>query len=205
MNKLKQSDCAIDWSLDSPETIARKVQSRGSQPGLLDSIYNMPLYFYGAHIQPLSTPSVVPPKTILSYDKRALLFSTKDPYNALWITHLKNSANKHYPFKLPATMVIQPDTIVPEKYPPFEDIWTRRVGDICYVRWEFYNGAMRDDHCQRLKQVLEHQNRIPFNVLVLLDGKRFFSNGIDLNTIEASHNPVQQSHLYINAINNLIQ
>lgn len=102
-------------------------------------------------------------------------------------------------------MVISPNISVPQEYPTFEDIWAYTEGDVCYVRWEFYNGAMRDDHCHRLKQVLELQKNTPFKILVLLGGKRFFSNGIDLNTIEASQNPIQQSHLYINAIDDLIQ
>ena len=205
LNNLKQRDCAIDWSLDSAQTIARKIQSRDSQPGLLDSIANTPAYLYGARLQPLSTPSLTAPKTLLSYDKGALLLSTKDPYNAIWISHLKNSANKQKPFKLPATMVLSPSDPPSENYPEFQDVWTHIEGDVCYVHWEFYNGAMRDDHCLRLKQAIERQKNQPFKVLVLLGGQRYFSNGIDLNTIEASENPVQQSHLYINAINDLIR
>ncbi len=103
-NHLKQRDCAIDWSLDSPHTIVRKIQSRDSQPGLLDSIHKIPLYLYGAHIQPLATPSSASPKTLLSHDKNALLLSTNDPYHALWITHLKNPANQQKPFKLPTNV-----------------------------------------------------------------------------------------------------
>jgi hypothetical protein len=108
LNNLKQRDCTIDWSLDSAEKIARKIQSRDSQSGLFDSIYHTPVYLYGAHLQPLLTPFTVPPKTLLSCDKGAFLFSTIDPYNALWITHLINPVNKQNLFKLPATMVIPP-------------------------------------------------------------------------------------------------
>ncbi len=97
MNNLKQRDCAIDWSLDSAEKIARKIQSRDSQSGLFDSIFHTPVYLYGAHLQPL-----------LSCDKGAFLFSTIDPYNALWIIHLINPVNKQNLFKLPAAMVIPP-------------------------------------------------------------------------------------------------
>lgn len=205
LNNLKQRDCAIDWSLDSAQTIARKIQSRDSQPGLLDSIDNTPVHLYGARVQPISTPCLAVPKTLLSYDKGAFLLSTKDPYNALWISHLKNSANKQKSFKLPATMVIPPNDLASNNYPAFQDVWTHMEGDVCYVHWEFYNGAMRDDHCLRLKHALERQKNYPFKVLVLLGGQRYFSNGIDLNTIEASENPVGQSHLYINAINDLIK
>lgn len=204
-NNLKQSDCAIDWSLDSAQTIAQKIQSRDSQPGLLNSIANTPVHLYGARLQPLATPSFTAPKTLLSYDKGALLLSTKDPYNALWISHLKNSANKQNPFKLPAAMVLSLSEPPSENYPTFQDVWTHIEGDVCYVHWEFYNGAMRDDHCLRLKQAIEREKIHSFKVLVLLGGRRYFSNGIDLNTIEASANPVQQSHLYINAINDLIR
>jgi putative two-component system hydrogenase maturation factor HypX/HoxX len=166
LNTLKQRDCAIDWSLDTVDTMARKVQSRDSQPGLLDSIHDTPVYLYGAHIQSLSTPCTLPPKTLLSHDKGALLLSTQDRNNALWITHLRNPSNKPNPFKLPATMALPISFPISPEYPKYQDIWihTENLGD-----------------------------------------ERCFSNGIDLNTIEASKDSVQQSHLYINAINNLIR
>ena len=191
--------------MDSAQIIARKIQSRDSQPGLLDSINNTPVYLYGARVQPISTRCLAPSRTLLSYDKGAVLLSTKDSHNALWITHLKNPANKHKSFKLPAAMVMPPTHLLSKPYPTYQDVWTHTEGDVCYIHWEFYNGAMRDDHCLRLKRALERQKTHPFKILVLLGGQRYFSNGIDLNTIEASDNPVRQSHLYITAINDLIQ
>ncbi len=205
MNNLKQRDCAINWSLDSAETIVRKIQSRDSQPGLHDSIHHTSVYLYGAHLQTLLKPCTAPPKTLLSCDKRAFLFSTKDPNHALWITHLRSPTNKQMPFKLPAAMAIPSPVSIHQEYPTYQNSWAHIENDVCYVHWEFYNGAMRADHCLQLKQLLERQKTHPFKVLVLLGGKRFFSNGIDLNTIEASENPVKQSQSYINAINDLIQ
>ena len=205
LNTMKQIDCAIDWSCDSASTIARKIQSRDSQPGILDSICDKSLYLYGAHIQPLVNHISTPPKTILAKDKQALLLSCADSANAVWITHLKDPLNKEHPFKLPATQVLPSASCLMQDYPQFQDIHINIKNDVCYVEWEFYNGAMRDDHCYRLKQMLKQHMNSNIKVVVLLGGHRYFSNGIDLNTIEAAENPVEQSQKYIHAINDLIQ
>ncbi|UJR10243.1 hypothetical protein I4U23_014454 [Adineta vaga] len=205
LNTLKQRDCAIDWSSDSASTIARKIQSRDSQPGLLDSLCDVPVHLFGAHVQPLTNPIRAPPKTILSIDKQALLLSSADSSNAIWITHLKNTLDKKNPFKLPATQVLPPISCLPQNYPLFQDIHVNIKDDICYVQWEFYNGAMRDDQCYRLKQMIRQHMSTNIKVVVLLGGQRYFSNGIDLNTIEAAENPVEKSQTYIHAIDDLIQ
>lgn len=205
MNNLKQRDCAIDWSCDSASTIAHKIQSRDSQPGLLDSICDIPVYLYGAHVQPLGHYISTPPKTILAKDKQALLLSCADSANAIWITHLKDALHKQHPFKLPAAQVLPSTSPLMYDYPSFKDIHVSVKNEVCYVQWDFYNGAMRDDHCYRLKQTLRHHMNSEIKVVVLLGGHRCFSNGIDLNTIEASENPAAQSQKYIHAINDLIQ
>ncbi|CAF0845051.1 unnamed protein product [Adineta ricciae] len=205
LNTLKQRDCAIDWSSDSASTIARKIQSRDSQPGLLDSLCNIPLYLFGAHVQPLNKSIHTPPKTILAKDKNAFLLSCADSTSALWITHLKNALDKKNPFKLPAAQVLPSTPTLLQNYLSFEDIHVDVEDDVCYVQWDFYNGAMRDDHCYRLKQAIRQNINASVKVVVLLGGLRYFSNGIDLNTIEASDNPVEQSQKYIHAINDLIR
>jgi putative two-component system hydrogenase maturation factor HypX/HoxX len=160
---------------------------------------------YGAHIQPLTNYVSTPPKTILAIDKQAILLSCADNANAIWITHLKDRLHQQHAFKLPAAQVLPPTPCHMQDYPLFQDIHVNIKDDVCYVEWEFYNGAMRDDHCYRLKQMLKQKINSNIKVVVLLGGHRYFSNGIDLNTIEAAKDPVAQSQKYIHAINDLIQ
>jgi putative two-component system hydrogenase maturation factor HypX/HoxX len=62
-----------------------------------------------------------------------------------------------------------------------------RVGCLAF---EFYNGAMSTERCRRLLAALAEVRARDTQVLLLLGGEDFFSNGIDLNRIEAAaHRP----------------
>ena len=62
-----------------------------------------------------------------------------------------------------------------------------RVGCLSF---DFYNGAMSTARCERLRAALLQVRERPTQVLLLLGGEGFFSNGIDLNSIEAAaHRP----------------
>lgn len=77
---------------------------------------------------------------------------------------------------------------------------------VCFVHFEFYNGAMSTIQCQRLVSVLrEVENNGFCKVMVLMGGRDVFSNGIHLNVIEAADDPVQESWKNINAINDVVR
>ena len=62
-----------------------------------------------------------------------------------------------------------------------------RVGCLSF---DFYNGAMSTARCERLRDALLAVRERPTQVLLLMGGEGFFSNGIDLNSIEAAaHRP----------------
>ena len=89
----------------------------------------------------------------------------------------------------------------------FQEIWTKLTPEgVCYVHFNFYNGAMNTDQCQRLSNVLR---RISQNdnakVVVLVGGHNFFSNGIHLNCIENASNPATESFHNITAINDVVR
>jgi putative two-component system hydrogenase maturation factor HypX/HoxX len=58
-----------------------------------------------------------------------------------------------------------------------------RVGCLSF---DFYNGAMSTARCERLRDALLRVRERDTQVLLLLGGEGFFSNGIDLNSIEAA-------------------
>ena len=86
--------------------------------------------------------------------------------------------------KLPATEVLQHYTAlqdVPEL--PFEagfrDITVQRAGPVCFVHFDFYNGAMDKHQASRLERVIREINRDDdVKTVVMMGGKRFFSTGI---------------------------
>ena len=74
------------------------------------------------------------------------------------------------------------------------------------MHFNFYNGAMNTDQCQRLsnalRKIAQDENT---KVVVLMGGHNFFSNGIHLNCIENASNPAVESFHNITAINDVVR
>lgn len=86
--------------------------------------------------------------------------------------------------------------------PGFREIVYRRQGTIGRLTFDFYNGAMSTAQCQRLFIALRYAIEQDTAALVL-EGGSVFSNGIDLNTIEAAQNPALEAWRNINAIDDV--
>jgi putative two-component system hydrogenase maturation factor HypX/HoxX len=74
-----------------------------------------------------------------------------------------------------------------------------------YLHFDFYNGAMSTEQCVRLCDAFLFARGRPTRVIALLGGEDFFSNGIDLNAIEAAASPARESWHNIIAINDLVR
>ncbi len=116
--------------------------------------------------------------------------------------------------KLPATQVLGPllrgvpdvplPIDAPANYRSFREIVYHEEGQVGYLLFDFYNGAMSTEQCYRLRDAFLHARSRPTKVIVLLGGRDFWSNGIHLNTIEGSPDPAEQSWQNINAMNDLV-
>ena len=98
--------------------------------------------------------------------------------------------------------------------PPFEnggtggistpsDIRYEESATIGYLHFDFYNGAMSTSACERLLAAYVAATQRPTKVIVLLGGTDFFSNGLDLNRIEAADSPPDESMRNIVAMDDL--
>jgi len=85
----------------------------------------------------------------------------------------------------------------------WRDIWYEREGEIGYLYFPFYNGAMSTEQCQRLAEAVRETLQDDAQILVLMGGHDFWSNGIHLNTIEAAESPANESWDNINAMDDL--
>jgi putative two-component system hydrogenase maturation factor HypX/HoxX len=92
----------------------------------------------------------------------------------------------------------------PADHRTFREIVYTEGAQIGYLSFDFYNGAMSTAQCYRLRDAFLYARSRPTRVIVLLGGRDFWSNGIDLNAIEASVNPAEESWRNINAIDDLI-
>lgn len=207
---MKQADRAIDWAEPSA-SILRKIRCADSFPGIVDTVLGMPCYLYGAHEEDVLRGR---PGEIIAKRDGAICRATGD--GAIWITHLKQKGPDGQPsFKLPATQVLgdclahAPDVplAVDQAYDgrTYRDIWYEERQAVGYLHFDFYNGAMSTDHCQRLREAFLLIRQRPTKVIVLMGGPDFWSNGIHLNVIEAANDPAQESWRNIQAMNDLVR
>ena len=194
----------IDWERDDTSTVLRKIRSADGFPGVLDQIHEQNVYLYDAHPEGELQGE---PGAIIARRGPAICRATVD--GAVWIGHLRDRHGPH-PFKLPATQVLA-DRLqdVPEA-PPHDGITYREIeyrerGDVGYLHFPFYNGAMSTRQCEALLAAWRRARQRGTRVIVLLGGADFWSNGLHLNVIEAADSAADESWRNINAINDLVR
>ncbi len=195
----------IDWENDHTERIIAKIHLSDSFPGVLETIMGVKCYLFGAHKEERLRGGI---KDVLAKRDGAICIGTKD--GALWISHLKEP----HKFKLPATYVLK-ERIVGVKeqrlpllfdksYDTFYEISVEKCDNVAYLSFNFHNGAMSSKQCIRLKYAFEYLKE-EYEVIVLVGGMDFFSNGIHLNILEDSKKQGEDGWSNINAMNDLIK
>ena len=139
---------------------------------------------------------------------------------AVWITHLKrrDTPQERF-FKLPAThalalagcecdvpeLPVNPDARLPAGH-TYREIRYEECAGVGYLHFDFYNGAMSTEQCERLHDAYVYaRSRRQTRVIALMGGSDFFSNGIHLNVIEAAPDPATESWRNLNAINDVVR
>ena len=124
-----------------------------------------------------------------------------------------NTPNGLFAFKLPATLALGAhlasvpevplDPFSPCAGETYRDIWFEQKNNVGYLHFDFYNGAMSSEQCDRLREAYLAATQRDVRVIVLMGGADFWSNGIHLNCIEAAASPADESWRNINAMNDL--
>ncbi|TAN74097.1 MAG: hydrogenase maturation protein, partial [Gallionella sp.] len=124
-----------------------------------------------------------------------------------------HSSNEQCGLKLPAVLALGEhladvpeaplDLFLPCTGETCRDIWFEQKNDVGYLHFDFYNGAMSSEQCERLRAAYLAVTQRDVRVIVLLGGADFWSNGIHLNRIEAAASPADESWRNINAIDDL--
>lgn len=203
--RFTQAKRAIDWGKDSTQTIIDKINLSDSLPGVQDEILGVKCYLYGVHKEDIFTGE---PKEILAKRDGAICLGTFD--GAVWISHLKEVGG----FKLPATYVLKEKLqgvkeerlplVFDKTYETFYEVSVEKRDNVAYLYFNFHNGAMSAAQCIRLKYAVEYL-KTECEVLVLVGGLDFFSNGIHLNILEDSKKQGEDGWANINAMNDLVR
>ncbi|HEY1459001.1 MAG TPA: enoyl-CoA hydratase-related protein, partial [Casimicrobiaceae bacterium] len=206
--QMGQEERRIDWDCDTVEVILRKIRSADGAPGVQDSLFGLPCYLYDAYAERLSEPAA--PGTIVARRDGAVLRAAVD--GGVWIGHAKR-VDAALACKLPVALAFpaQVRALATSQVPleaPFGGTGYREIryeedGNIGYLHFPFYNGAMSTAQCERLLAAYALATARPTRVLVLMGGPDFWSNGIHLNVIEAADSPADESWRNINAIDDV--
>ncbi|WP_421869331.1 hydrogenase maturation protein [Motiliproteus sp.] len=213
---MTQADRAIDWTRDDAATIVTKIRSADGNPGLLSRVAGRECYLFNACADFSLNYLIdgVSPGTPVAQRDGAIALASCD--TVVWVSHLRLKPTETQPrtLKLPATRVLDTESLsglpelsvglaVAEGYQP---IRARIDGKRAYLYFDFYNGAMGTDDCQQLCRAYRQLAGDPeIEMIVLMGGEDFWSNGIHLNLIEAADSPADESWANINAIDDLTQ
>ncbi len=197
----------IDWERDSSREVLRKVYASDSQPGALARIGDEEFYVYNAFLEQELRGE---PGEVLASRDEALCIATAD--GAVWITHAR--AKVKGSIKLPAKRVIKLKKEIPElplkpwekvDFKTYREILYEEKGGVGYLYFNFYNGAMSTRQCKSLLEAFRYAKSRPVKAIALMGQEDFFSNGMNLNTIEAAESPADESWENINAMDDLCE
>jgi len=190
---------AIDWSCDDTETVLRKIRSADGTPGVADTILGRSVRLYDAEPAPFGGE----PGAILGCGGDSIARATAD--GAVWIGRLRDPASPRN-FKLPATTLLARELAgAPALAPARERIRYEQADGVGFLHFEFHNGAMGVEACRQLLAAYRQALAADTRVIVLMGGHDFWSNGMDLNLIEAADSPASESATNINAIDDLAE
>lgn len=208
---MRQDSRKINWEIDSAATITRKINAADSFPGVLDNIAGNEVYLFGARPEYSLFSST--PGEIIGHRDGAICRATID--GSVWIRQLKMAPqDERKYFKLSALQVMTqqfPNSHLFENLRALNsklqnDIKIEIQNSVAYVSFDFYNGAMNTEQCHDLlARLRELRDQNDIRVIALLGGEDFWSNGIHLNSIQASTDPARESWRNINAIDDIVQ
>ena len=200
---MRQVDRSIDWAADNTATVLTRLRAADGYPGVADTLFGEDCRLFDAQPGPVQRHAA-PGAVVGRRADGAVLRATVD--GAVWIGHVTRSKGEHR-FKLPiADAFPEPVAALPLIADPDADAIGYREsadGQVGFLRFEFYNGAMSTAQCGQLREAIEHANARPTRVLVLEGGRDFWSNGIHLNTIEAARSVADESWANINAMDDV--
>lgn len=203
---LTQDARRIDWTRMSSSEVLARIRAANGQPGVADWLAGHEVRLHDAHPVPgFRAAPEVPGGVLIGRSGEAVLRTTAD--GAVWIGHLGIALPEGRRIKLPAVPALGqlglPLPPVIEALGAPNQVQVEHHGDVALIRFPFLNGAMSVARSRALEAAIRAAAAGPARAILLTGGPEFWSNGIDLATIEASDRPAEASWEAINAINDV--
>jgi putative two-component system hydrogenase maturation factor HypX/HoxX len=209
---MQQAQRAIDWSCDDTAAVLRKIRCADGAPGVEDRLFDRGFRLFDAHRE---TRLAGRSGMVIARRHGAICRATRD--GAVWIGQLQPIDGPQRSFKRPAVLALGDlaDALPQTDDDPADDdprrargsagaeIGYEESGDVGYLHFDFYNGALSTLQCARLRAAYARARRRPTRVIVLMGGADFWCNGMHLHCIEAADSPADASWENINAIDDL--
>jgi len=205
---LPQATRVIDWHRDDAASIVRKIRSADGFPGVLDTLFSQRYRLYDAHPEARLAGE---PGTLIARRHGAVARATRD--GAVWIGQLQPESEPQRRFKHPAVLAlgakaqdlpcVDEDPTAASSAAGSGEIRYDERGAIGFLHFDFYNGALSSEQCQRLRAAYADACGRPTRVIVLMGGPDFWCNGMHLHCIEAADSPADASWANINSIDDL--
>ncbi len=193
----------LDWSLPAPD-LARRVAAADGAPGAPASVGGRRVCLFDA-VATDEVPDVhAEPGDVVGHDGDAVALATGE--GTLWVGYAAELAERRGP-KLPARLVLDPYRHSPYLEVPaaLAETTYERDGDIGYLTFRSYSGAMHTEQCLRLTAAVGKALTEDTRVLVLRGTEHAFSNGIHLGMIDAAADPAAEAWANIQAIDDLCE
>jgi len=204
---IKLAQRAIDWRRDDSATVLRKLRAASGQPGIADTVLGLDGRLHDPWPEAILRGA---PGAVIGRRDGAICRATAD--GAVWINSITpEPAAGMRRFKIPATLALgeRLDAVPERPLDPaaggdtFREITYREQNGVGWLSFDFLNGAMSVDQCERLRAAFAAAAARPVHVIVLAGGREFWSNGMHLGVIEAAPSPGDASWANINAIDDL--
>jgi putative two-component system hydrogenase maturation factor HypX/HoxX len=204
---MRNADRELDLRTMSADEVLRTIRMSDSQPGARLTLEGTAYRIFDAHRE--DTLHALPGE-IKATRHGAVLIGTRT--RPVWIGMARVDApgQVNEQIKLPAARVLPVVGVHERSLEPwslvdgstYRDLELSMHGSIALIEARFCGGAFSVSRSGRLLEAIQYaQADGRVEVIVLTGSRHFFSNGIDLNTIQAAPNPELEAWASINAIN----
>jgi putative two-component system hydrogenase maturation factor HypX/HoxX len=191
---MQQADRAIDWARDSTTIVLAKLNGADGFPGVRDNLFGQSCQIYNGRVFPARGA----PGEVLGRAGEGVVRATAD--GAVWIGHAKRLEGG---IKLPVSVAFPEAAELADLDGPTQDIRYEEDGRSATSTSTSTTAPWAPPPASACWPPMRPRSSVPPGSSSSWAAPTFFSNGLDLNRIEAADSPPDESWRNINAMDDL--